>query len=429
MFVGLVEAEALVAQVAAGVDPAGCTPGEAAAALARFSAIERFAGGARLLLAARAAESGEWRRAGFRSAAHWLARQLGVTIFDARRILGASGALDDLPDTAEAIRQGKLSDGEAEEVADTATKAPGSEKELLDKAAEGDTTKLKAHCRRRRAAASGDEATRREKIRAGRGLRFFDDDHGAAHLAGQGLPEMVAEIKAHLRPFIDQAYHQARRDGRRESLDAYALDALVNALRAASGAHDTTTGGQTATVEDDTADAFPDERPGGEADDSHPPRPGRRPPAEVIVLADLGALRRGHTEAGDTCEIPGVGPVSVAAAIELLGEALVSLVLTDGVDINAVVRLGRHLSPEQRTALLVRDSHCAVPGCPQADHLENHHTAAYAHSGHTTLPELARVCAHHHDLITHHGYDLRGPPGHRTWHTPEDIEARAAPAA
>jgi hypothetical protein len=144
MFVGLVEAEALVAQVAAGVDPAGCTPGEAAAALARFSAIERFAGGARLLLAARAAESGEWRRAGFRSAAHWLARQLGVTIFDARRILGASGALDDLPDTAEAIRQGKLSDGEAEEVADTATKAPGSEKELLDKAAEGDTTKLKA---------------------------------------------------------------------------------------------------------------------------------------------------------------------------------------------------------------------------------------------------------------------------------------------
>jgi hypothetical protein len=86
-----------------------------------------------------------------------------------------------------------------------------------------------------------------------------------------------------------------------------------------------------------------------------------------------------------------------------------------------------------------------VPGCPQADHLENHHTAAYAHSGHTTLPELARVCAHHHDLITHHGYDLRGPPGHRTWHTPhhtetdhidhiedidaEDIDARAAPAA
>jgi hypothetical protein len=327
-----------------------------------------------------------------------------------------------MDDTADAVRQGRLSDTEAEEVADTASKAPGSERELLDKAAEGDTTKLKAHCRRRRAGAQpGDEASRRERIRRGRGLRFFDDDQGAANLAGKGLPETVAEIKAHLRPFIDQAFETARREGRRESLDAYAFDALVAALRTATG--------QTATSQRADNDPVPGGSPGGDPTPAGPAPASRRPPAEVIVLADLTALRRGHTDGAETCEIPGVGPVSVAAAHELLGEALVSLVLTDGVDINTVVRLGRHLSPEQRTALLVRDPHCAVPGCGATEHLENHHTAAYEQTRHTTLPELARVCAHHHDLITHHGYDLRGPPGHRTWHTPEDIEARAAPAA
>ena len=38
------------------------------------------------------------------------------------------------------------------------------------------------------------------------------------------------------------------------------------------------------------------------------------------MIIDAGALRRGTAEGGELCEIEGIGPVSVDAATELLGE-------------------------------------------------------------------------------------------------------------
>jgi hypothetical protein len=57
-------------------------------------------------------------------------------------------------------------------------------------------------------------------------------------------------------------------------------------------------------------------------------------------------------------------------------------------------------------------------GCGRTARLEVHHTVPYAESGRTTLAELATVCCHHHDLITHRGYQLHGGPGTWTWHPP-----------
>jgi hypothetical protein len=425
MFVQLDRVNHDLVGVVEGLDPRALTPQEAAKALERFAAIERRAAAGRLLVAARAAESEVWKRAGFRSTAHWLAHELGVTIGKASRILGVSDDLADLTDTADALRGGELSEQQASEVASAASAAPSAEADLLDEAAKGDVHTLKKKARQTRLAAAGDEAARRERLRRARALRWFNDDEGATNLLARGLPEVMAEVKARLSPFVEEQFHRARREGRREKLETYAFDALVEALRAASEATSTPDANHEASVADDA----PSDGGATDTDSSSPSRPPkRRPPSEVVVLIDLEALRRGHAQPGETCDIPGVGPVSVAAAREYLGDGLLSLVVTDGIDIQTVVRPGRARTVGQWLALLVRDRTCSVPHCGARDFLEDHHVAAYRQTKHTTVSELAKLCRHHHALVTRHGYDLRGSPGAWEWCPPDEHDPPLARA-
>ena len=57
-------------------------------------------------------------------------------------------------------------------------------------------------------------------------------------------------------------------------------------------------------------------------------RPGVRYPG--LIWADLTALQRGSTGEGELCEITGLGPIPVATARQLLGEAVFKLVITTG---------------------------------------------------------------------------------------------------
>ena len=50
---------------------------------------------------------------------------------------------------------------------------------------------------------------------------------------------------------------------------------------------------------------------------------------------------RGHIEDGETCEIPGVGPVPVAATRSQLSDAFVKILVHHGVDITTVCHPGR----------------------------------------------------------------------------------------
>jgi hypothetical protein len=146
-------------------------------------------------------------------------------------------------------------------------------------------------------------------------------------------------------------------------------------------------------------------------------------------LASLSALQRGHLEQGEVCEIDGFGPVPLSMAREALGEAALSIVLTDGVDVRNVTRHSRHWSPEQRTALLVRDRRCVVEGCTYRGPLEIHHTPPYEHTHHSRVDEAARVCPPEHDLITNKGYELvRTSRGTWVLLTPEQVAARRGTA-
>jgi hypothetical protein len=153
-----------------------------------------------------------------------------------------------------------------------------------------------------------------------------------------------------------------------------------------------------------------------------PPPPGdplrRYIQSEVIVVVDYQALVRGHTVGSEDCYIEGVGPIPVAMAHEILGDAFLAGVLKDGVDIRSVVHFGRHPNRMQKTALRVRDPRCVVPGCESTRGLEADHCPEFEKTRHTTLDELAHLCEFHHDQKTHRGAVLSGGPGAWKWTPP-----------
>ena len=134
-----------------------------------------------------------------------------------------------------------------------------------------------------------------------------------------------------------------------------------------------------------------------------PPADALRPPSAMIhVRVDHGALRRGHTERGEVCEVPGAGPVTVGWVNSLLADAVVAALEVDDGEVRKVVHLGRGIPARVRTALLERDPVCVVPGCGVANDLEIDHVRPVAEGGRSELANLCRLCRFHHYLKTHH---------------------------
>jgi hypothetical protein len=126
----------------------------------------------------------------------------------------------------------------------------------------------------------------------------------------------------------------------------------------------------------------------------------------INIRIDIDALKRGHTENGEICEIAGVGPIPVATATEYLGEAFLKLLVVDGVDIKTVAHMGRHIPAPLRTAVEERDRVCQVPTCDMTIGLEIDHIKPFSEGGPASLENLVRLCKRHHLQKTHDGYRL-----------------------
>ena len=126
-----------------------------------------------------------------------------------------------------------------------------------------------------------------------------------------------------------------------------------------------------------------------------------------------------RSQGEELCEIAGVGPVPVSVAREVLGEAIVKLVITDGVDVANVTHLGRGPTAAQRAALLWTNPTCSVQGCPR-QRIEYDHQKPWAQTRHTRLDELDPLCGFHHDLKTRLGYALVPGKGKRAFVAPDD---------
>ena len=154
----------------------------------------------------------------------------------------------------------------------------------------------------------------------------------------------------------------------------------------------------------------------------------RDPKATLNVVIDLDTLRRGNVQPGERCEIPGVGPVSVTHARELLGDSLFNVVVTSATDIHSIWSPGRHLRRDVRAGLLLRDPRCVVPGCDARLGLEcDHWVTDFAEGGLTGLDNLARLCKRHHRQRTHEGFELRQGPNGWEWIPPATRKAPKRP--
>jgi hypothetical protein len=102
-----------------------------------------------------------------------------------------------------------------------------------------------------------------------------------------------------------------------------------------------------------------------------------------------------------------------------MGEALCDLVITNGVDVTTICRLGRDIPVALRTALDERDATCVVPHCDAVTGLEiDHRIVEVRDNGPTAMWNLAKLCSHHHHLRHHKGFTLAGGPGNWQWIPP-----------
>jgi hypothetical protein len=367
------------------LDPDAVFVFDAPAMFEAFDALVRLGETGKTLMARRAEAACTWPRAGYRSAAEQLAAVSGSSVAAARSMLETSKQLEELPATADAMRAGKLSRAKAEAIASAATVAPEAEAGLLA-GADAPLAVVRDKCLQAKAV---DRDAAHERIRRERYAREFTDAEGAWNFVARGTPEDGARFRFAHEPIVDEMFKAARSEDRKESRDAYAFDAFIElAERAASP---------------NTAETK-----------------APAPRFMGLIRADIEALRRGRVEGDEVCEIAGLGPIPVTVARELLGDAVLKLVITKGVDVANVTHLGRSPTVAQQVALWWQAPMCTAEGCTRTWRLENDHELGWKETERTRVDEVDPLCTHDHALKTNHGWSLVNGTGKRPFVPPDD---------
>lgn len=374
---------------------------QAVEAVREAAAIETMAAHLKGLAAARMAETRAWSACGARSAAHHLADTTGTSVSQAADTIATARRMQALPAIDAAARAGGLSASQVAAVADAAVADPTAEARLVQEASTASLAELRQECLRTKASAAPDAEARRRAIHAGRYLRSYTDAAGAWNLHMRDNPERGARVMAAIDLIRDELFRAARAEGRRESTEAYAADALAELAGVA------------------------EHRGGAGTQPPSNPDAGRRASgakAKVIVRVDLAALLRGRAVDDEVCEVAGYGPVAVSAVRDLIDteDPMLAAVVTRGRQVVGVAHLGRRPNAVQQTALEWLYPTCAVQGCSATTWLENDHRADWAKTHMTVIDLLDRLCTHHHDLKSTDGWALVAGHGKRAFVAPAD---------
>ncbi|MHB8220409.1 MAG: HNH endonuclease signature motif containing protein [Acidimicrobiales bacterium] len=431
-----------------------------------FAQAERSAAAGKALYARKVAESGAYGASGHRDAAGWLADVSGEPRGRAREVLATAEVVRRVPEVHRAFSSGSLSGAQAKVIGEAAALDPAATTELLRAAREESFAKVAALANRtvRRARSEEDLEREEARVHSGRYCRAFSPREGGVRLEAWLTKRAGARVLARLDQVTAAIFSETSGSENPEPGERYRADALVELVcgsrpRRSPGRRV----GKRVKQRSDSAGApgfasrvsgegggegcgegggegcgeGEGEGEGGEGGEGEPVlteagdrRPGlgrSGPGAHVVVRVDVGALRRGWLEGAEVCEIPGVGPIPVATAREILGDAFFTIVVTEGVDVRCVTGTKRTIPTPLRVALSERDPMCVVPGCGVAHYLEiDHWQRDYSMDGPTRLDNLARLCGRHHAMKTYTGWRLSGGPGHWKWVPPKI--PRAGPA-
>jgi hypothetical protein len=239
-----------------------------------------------------------------------------------------------------------------------------------------------------KAAVAGDEM--HDRARRERSARHYTDDENVWHFHAQGTVDDGAKFVRVFEPIVEEFFKAAHKEGREESHEAYAFDAFMELARRAAG------------------------------EGAGEPKASKTTQLLGLVRVDHEALVRGAVEDDEVCEIAGLGPVPVRVARELLGDAVVKLVLTKGIDVANVTHLGRGPTVAQKIAMWWQVPECTSLDCTRVQRIEFDHREEWRKTHHTRLDEGDGLCEHCHDLKTRLGWALVEGPGKRPIVPPDD---------
>ena len=367
MAVGVLEVASALLDALAGFDPSLVSGDDAADVVERLAVTEKACASMRARAALWAAECRAHEGRGFADASDWLARVAGTSVSEARSAMATVAAAEGCPATSAALAAGELSLAQAQVITRTEAACPGSEAELVALAAGAALSLLRDEGRKRVLRSIPPDDLHRRQHQA-RELRHWRDDMGMVRVAGALPPEVGVALVNRLDAETDRLCRVARRAESTEPRVAHAADALVAMLSGAAARRGTS--------------------------------------ADLVLVCDLRAYRRGHAEDGEVCHIVGGGPVPVTTARRLAADAFVKAVVHDGVRIETVAHLGRHIPAELRTALELGAApdfegvSCVEEGCGRRHGLEWDHVNPVANGGPTSFDNLASRCWPHHRTKT-----------------------------
>ena len=297
------------------------------------------------------------------SGAQWLADQSGETVGAAKAAMETVAALEDCPATKTAVEAGEVSLAQAKEIASANLANPGVEAELLGVARSMPLSTLRDEARKKRLAAIPPEELH-QRQRAARTFRWWRNELGNIAFAGEVSPDVGVGFVNRLDAETDRVFRRASRDAAREPRERYAADAFM-AMMAGSGK-------------------------------------GKATRADVVIVVDLRAWRRGEAEGDEVCHIVGGGPIPVRVARELAVDAFFKAVIHDGENILTVAHFGRRMPAELRSALdlgsppAFEGLTCCEEGCGRKHGLEWDHVDPVANHGMTRYSNLLARCSPHH---------------------------------
>ena len=381
---------------------------------------------------------GGWKD-GFSSCAEWLAWRIGIKIGAARERVRTARALEDLPRTADALREGSISYAKVRAITRVAT--PGSEANLLEFARAGSAAKLEQTVRIWRKPSREGELTAEEARHRSRTFSVFVDGDGMYVAKGRLEPEAGAVLMRAVEAASDALFRReegaddardtgdVRPEPKQRRADAVGLLA-ERALAAGFG------GGECRDASG-SLDSGNDSGGSSGAIASHDTgQPGRDSGEPNDGFGDLGELDGGlhnsgccshdvpqaqRVESGTRAERYQVMVHCDAATLAAEGEpgrsdldgirvsaetsrrmacdaAVVAMVhAKDGALLN-VGRRTRTIPPHIRRALEERDRGCRFPGCA-CRFTEAHHVKHWADGGETSLRNTLLLCRRHHRTV------------------------------